>query len=259
MQILDSTQTVQTHPFAQQLHPSRQRSKLHYVCQARQESSHFCCRHRFQHRLDCIVVFSFHSNRVATDHGKELTQLFCRGTVSEHVTRIELSINTFLFEVFFSSSSCSQQCLTSRCFILPTPLLWQNARATSASVCRTIGRSPIPQNSKLYCISLASFKTSLMLMISLSPLLSACCPVVLLWLCSRQPPTIKYPPDADFLSRSSQAQSPSRKASMMSGLLAFGMNVAKSLDPLMYLTVLTNCLHDFWLGFLSLLHNIKSC
>ena len=38
----------------------------------------------------------------------------------------------------------------------------------------------IPQNSKLYCISLASFKTSLMLMISLSPLLSACCPVVLL-------------------------------------------------------------------------------
>ena len=31
------------------------------------------------------------------------------------------------------------------CFILPTPLLWQNALATSASVCRTIGRNPIPQ------------------------------------------------------------------------------------------------------------------
>ena len=55
----------------------------------------------------------------------------------------------------------------------------------------TIRRSPIPQNSKLHYISLASSKTSLLLMISLSPLLSACCPVVLLWVCCRQPPNIK--------------------------------------------------------------------
>ena len=41
---------------------------------------------------------------------------------------------------------------------------------------------------------------------------------------------------------------------MMSGLPAFGMNVTKFFDPLMYLTVLSNCLHDFLLGFLSLLH-----
>ena len=33
------------------------------------------------------------------------------------------------------------------------------------------------------------------------------------------------------------------------------MKVAKFLEPLMYLTVLTNCLHDFWLGSLSLLRN----
>ena len=97
MQILDSTQTVQTHPFAQQLQPSRQRSKLQYICQTRQECSHFRCRHRFQHRLDCIVIFSVHSHRVVADQGKELSQFFCRGTVSEHVTRIELSVNAFHF------------------------------------------------------------------------------------------------------------------------------------------------------------------
>ena len=42
---------------------------------------------------------------------------------------------------------------------------------------------------------------------------------------------------------------------MLSGLLALGMKVAKSLEPLVYLTVLTNCLHDFCLGSLSLLHS----
>ena len=138
MQILDSTQTVQTHSLVEQLQattrlgaiasterqPSRQRSRFHYICQARQECCHFRCRHRFQHRLDCIVIFSVHSHRVAAGHRKELQQFFCRVTVSEHVTRIELSINTFHFEVS-SSSSCSQQCLPSRCFSLPTPLLWQ--------------------------------------------------------------------------------------------------------------------------------------
>ena len=67
----------------------------------------------------------------------------------------------FTLKFPFSSSSCSQQCLTSRCFILPTPLLWQNALAASASVCKTVGRRPIPQNSTLYCISLASCNTSL--------------------------------------------------------------------------------------------------
>ena len=54
-----------------------------------------------QHRLDCIAIFSVHSHRVAADHRKEFLQFFCRGTVSEHVTRIELSINTFHFEVSF--------------------------------------------------------------------------------------------------------------------------------------------------------------
>ena len=95
----------------------------------------------------------------------------------------------FTLKLPFSSSSCSQQCLRHPDVSFFRHLLWQNARAISASACKTIGRSPIPQNSKLHCINLASFKTSLMLMISLSPLLSTCCPVVLLWLCSRQPPT----------------------------------------------------------------------
>ena len=81
--------------------PSRQRSRLHCICQARQECCHFRCRHRFQHRLDCIVIFSVHSHRVAADHRKELQQFLCRGTVSEYVTRIELSVNTFHFEVSF--------------------------------------------------------------------------------------------------------------------------------------------------------------
>ena len=43
---------------------------------------------------------------------------------------------------------------------------------------------------------------------------------------------------------------------MMSGLPALGMKVAKSLETLMYLTVLTNCLHDFGLESLSLFQRI---
>ena len=114
MQILDLTQTMQTHPFAQQFQtttrsgaklrqpsatvPAKRRQKHKsrhcHVCYARQECSHFRCRHRLQHRLDCIVIFSVHRHRVAADYGKELSQLFCKGTVSKHVARIELSINT---------------------------------------------------------------------------------------------------------------------------------------------------------------------
>ena len=122
MQIPDSKQTVQTRPFAPQLQPSRQQSRLHHIRQTHQKCSHFCCRHSFQHRLDCIVVVSVRSHRVATHHGKELSQIFCRWTVGEHVTRVELPVNPF-HKFPFSSSSCSQQCLISRCFILPTPLL----------------------------------------------------------------------------------------------------------------------------------------
>ena len=110
MQILDSTQRVQTHPFAQQLQTTTRSgatapTKRHCAGQAPANSTpiktlqHFRCSHRFQHRLDCIVIFSVHGHRAAADHGKELSQLFCRGTVSEHVTRIEFSINTFHLEV----------------------------------------------------------------------------------------------------------------------------------------------------------------
>ena len=111
-------------------------------------------------------------------------------------------------------------------------------------VCKMIGRRPILQKSRLYRVFLASVNNSLMLMISLSPLLSACCPVVLLWLCNRQPLTIKYPPVADFLSLSSQAQTPSRYASMLPALPDLGKKLAKPFVPVLYLTVLTNCLHD---------------
>ena len=181
MQTPDSKQTVQTRPFEQQLQLSRQQSRLHHICQTRQKCSHFCCRHPFQHRLDCIVVFSVRSHRVATDHGKELPKFFCRGTVGEHVTRVELPDQPASPQSFLSPvPSCNQQCLTSRCFILPTPLLWKNAVAPSASVCKTTVGRPIPENSILHCISLASINTSLVLMIPLSPLLSAWCPVVLL-------------------------------------------------------------------------------
>ena len=41
---------------------------------------------------------------------------------------------------------------------------------------------------------------------------------------------------------------------MLSALPDHGMEVAKSFGPVMYLTVLINCLHDFWFGSLSLLH-----
>ena len=60
-----------------------------------------------------------------------------------------------------------------------------------------------------------------------------------------KPPTIKYHPDADFLSMSSQAQFPSRCASTLYALPDFGKKVAKSFVSFMYLTVLTNCLNDF--------------
>ena len=78
--------------------------------------------------------------------------------MSKKVTCVDLAINPFhtVVPVFFSSS-CNQQCLTSRCFILPTPLLRQKALATSASVCKTRCIRAIP----------------------LSPLLSTCCRVVL--------------------------------------------------------------------------------
>ena len=154
----------------------------------------------------------------------------------------------------FSTQPSNQQCLMSRCFILPTPRLWQNALGTSASTCKTIGKRPIPQNSRLYCASLASFSNSPVLIISLSTLLSACCPVVLLWLCNQQPPTIKNPPNADVPSMSSLAQSPSRYASMLSAFPDLGMEVAKSLVPLMYLTVFTNFRHEFWFRILKSLH-----
>ena len=61
----------------------------------------------FQHRLDCIVVFSVRSHRVATDHGKELSQFFCRGTVSEHITCIELSINALDFKCGRNVNVCA--------------------------------------------------------------------------------------------------------------------------------------------------------
>ena len=130
--------------------------------------------------LDCIVILSVHSHRVAADHGKELSLFFCRGTDSEHVPRIELSVNTFHFEV-----SLLQFLLQPT---MPDIQMFHSSDASVVAKCsgnigvssRTIGKKPIPQNSKLYCISLASFKTSLMLMISLSPQLSACCPFVLL-------------------------------------------------------------------------------
>ena len=112
--------------------------------------------------------------------GKKLSQFFCRGTrgtVSEHVTRNELffqhvSLRSLPFPVPPAANNAWHPDVS----FFRHLFLWKNALATSASVCRTIGRSsPIPQNSKLYCISLASFKTSLMLMISLSPLLSSSC------------------------------------------------------------------------------------
>ena len=98
MQIVDSEQTVQTHTFAQQVQPSRQRSRLHYICQTRQECNRFSCSHRLQHRLDCIVILSAQSS-CGSRSWEETFEILLQKTVSEHVTRIELSINTFHFEV----------------------------------------------------------------------------------------------------------------------------------------------------------------
>ena len=49
----------------------------------RKECCNLCCRHPFRHRLDCTEVFFFHCPCMATNHGKELPQFFCGGTVSE--------------------------------------------------------------------------------------------------------------------------------------------------------------------------------
>ena len=178
----------------------------------------------------CRETVSEHVARI------EPPQFLCRGTVSEHVTRIEPAVNTL---------HCAAP--TSHLILQPA-LLWQNALATSASVCKTIGRRPIPQNARLYYVNLAPFINSLMHQISFSSLLSACCAVVLSWLCNRQPPTMRNPPDAEILSMSSLAQSPSRFASMLSAFPDLGIKVSKSRVPLMYLTAFTNCLHDFRFG-----------
>ena len=89
---------------------------------ARKERCNLSCKHPFQHRLDCIEVFILHCHCIATNRGKELPQFFCGGTVSEHVTRVELSIKSFHFVVPVPQLLLHQQCLTSRCLILPTPL-----------------------------------------------------------------------------------------------------------------------------------------
>ena len=48
-----------------------------------------------QHRLDFNAVFFLHRHCVAADHGKELSQFFCGGTVMTRVTCVEFSVNPF--------------------------------------------------------------------------------------------------------------------------------------------------------------------
>ena len=128
--------------------------------------------------------------------------------MSKHVTCVVLSISSFHTAVpalqfllqptvpdvqMFHPSNCSLVTKCSSDISIRVQDNWQKTHT--------------PQNSRLYCVNPASFNNSLMLMISLSPLL-----------CNRQPPTIKYPPSADFLSISSQTQSPSRCLSILSCL-----------------------------------------
>ena len=162
--------------------------------------------------------------------------------MSEHVTCVEFAINAFHITVSISPLFLQPA--------VPDVQMFHSARKTSSRQLHLC----VSPNSRLQCVNLASFINSLMLIMSLSSLQSACCPVVLLWRCNRQRPTIKYFPDADVLSTSSLVQSLSRYALMLSALSGLGMNVAESCVCLMYLTVFTNCLRDFWFGSLSLLH-----
>ena len=66
---------------------------------ARKECCNLCCRHPLQHHLDCIEVFFLHLHGMATNHGKELLQFFCGGTVSGRVTHVEFANNSFHFAV----------------------------------------------------------------------------------------------------------------------------------------------------------------
>ena len=54
----------------------------------------FGSKHLCQHRVDSAEVLLLHRHCVATQHRNESPQFFCRGAVGEHVTRIELAVNT---------------------------------------------------------------------------------------------------------------------------------------------------------------------
>ena len=70
--------------------------------------------------------------------------------------------------------------------------------------------------------------------------------------------------DRDLGSKSSHLQSPSKKRSILSVAPSLGINVAKSVEPLTYRTILTNCRQLQRSGFFNRLHlhrttNCKPC
>ena len=126
-------------------------------------------------------------------------------------TSLQLSARGNFFTEYapLANWSCNHKCLTSKCFMRPTPRLCTNCLATVASVYSTMGTRPKPTSSKLNCNNRQSFSTSDIEMISDSPLLKACSAVPRECECIRHPDTITTAPETLLRSMSSQAQSPS--------------------------------------------------
>ena len=77
------------------------RRKTRFLCyrllctrHALEKCGELCSRHLFQHRLDSAEVLLHRRHCVAAQYRKESPQFFSSGTVCEHVTRIEHSVNT---------------------------------------------------------------------------------------------------------------------------------------------------------------------
>ena len=178
--------------------------------------------------------------------------------MSKHVTCVELAINSFHFVVsvlqfLLQPAVPDVQMLHSSYTSLVTKCScdiricvqddWQKTNPEELKiVLRQLGFFPQLADAHDFAFSIAQCVLSSRLVVAV-----------------KSTTTVKYPPDAGFLSMSSQAHSPPRYASMLSALPDLGMKVAKSFVPLMYLTILINCLNDFRFGSLSLLAHPSRC
>ena len=113
------------------------------------------CKQLLQCRPYRSEVFLLCCRRVASDHWKKLSQVFCRRAVSEH--KMKSRSTRFTQWVPVPSFDCNQQCLTSRCSfcLILTCSPWNISYCLEASA--------QAKKSRLYCAYLGSSSNTLMI------------------------------------------------------------------------------------------------